>query len=303
MSYGITTSLAELIALQKSAQSTRAPSQQPVGMRAGGHLSRLRGRGMDFAEVRNYQAGDEIRHVEWRITARTGRPHIKLYQEERERPLVLMLDFNPSMYFGTRHAFKSVVAARLAAILAWTAIKQGDRVGGLLFSADAHSEFTPHNSHTGIMPLLAAIGQYSAAVPQTYQQSCALSQGLIRLKRVTRPGSVLILISDFYHIDPEFAQHLARLRGQNDIVVFHVCDPIEVSPPPVGRYAVTDGLQTAWLDTRNASLRQAYQQSCLQRLDAIQGPCHKLNIQYVQVMTDADLASVVRQTLRRSARG
>lgn len=132
MTEGVTVQLDELIALRRYAQRVH---YKPTGsaIRAGNHLSKLRGRGMDFAEARNYQAGDEIRHMEWRVTARTGRPHVKLYQEERERPVVILSDFNPSMFFGTRLAFKSVIAARLAAMLAWTAIKQGDRVGGLFF--------------------------------------------------------------------------------------------------------------------------------------------------------------------------
>ncbi len=112
MTKGVTAELSELIALQRYAQKAH---YYPVGRAAKGsghHLSKLRGRGMDFSEVRNYQAGDEIRHMEWRVTARTGKPHIKLYQEERERPVVLVIDFNPSMYFGTRLAFKSVVAAQ-----------------------------------------------------------------------------------------------------------------------------------------------------------------------------------------------
>ncbi len=132
MTDGVSVELNELIALQRYA---RRVNYKPLysAVQAGNHLSKLRGRGMDFAEVRNYQAGDEIRHMEWRVTARTGRPHVKIYQEERERPVVILTDFNPSMYFGTRIAFKSVVAARMAAMIIWTAVKQGDRVGGLFF--------------------------------------------------------------------------------------------------------------------------------------------------------------------------
>lgn len=160
MADGVIAELNELIDLRRYAQSIR---YQPEGraIRAGNHLSKLRGRGMDFAEVRNYQAGDEIRHMEWRVTARTGRPHVKIYQEERERPVVILADFNPSMIFGTRVAFKSVVAARLAAMLVWTVIKQGDRVGGVFFSATEHSEFTPRGRDSGALPMLAALSQYT----------------------------------------------------------------------------------------------------------------------------------------------
>ena len=112
MSEGIIAELAELIQLRRYAASVRY-SPDRKALRSGNHLSKLRGRGMDFAEVRNYQAGDEVRHMEWRVTARTGRPHVKIFQEERERPAVIFVDFNASMFFGTRLAFKSVIAARL----------------------------------------------------------------------------------------------------------------------------------------------------------------------------------------------
>lgn len=132
MANGVIAELNELIDLRRYVQSIYYRPQGKA-IRSGSHLSKLRGRGMDFAEVRNYQAGDEIRHMEWRVTARTGRPHVKIYQEERERPVVILTDFNPSMIFGTRIAFKSVIAARLTALLAWTVIKEGDRVGGVFF--------------------------------------------------------------------------------------------------------------------------------------------------------------------------
>nr|WP_241480308.1 DUF58 domain-containing protein [Legionella norrlandica] len=132
MTNGVIAELSELIDLRRYVHSVHYKPQGRA-LRSGNHISKFRGRGMDFAEVRNYQAGDEIRHMEWRVTARTGRPHVKIYQEERERPVIMLVDFNPSMIFGTKIAFKSVVAARLASLLAWTVIKQGDRVGGSFF--------------------------------------------------------------------------------------------------------------------------------------------------------------------------
>ncbi len=98
---------------------------------AGNRQSRFRGRGIDFQESRNYQPGDDIRTMDWRVTARTGRPHTKVFQEERERPIIIVIDCNPSMFFGTRVAFKAVIAARLAALIAWAAIRNGDRIGAV----------------------------------------------------------------------------------------------------------------------------------------------------------------------------
>lgn len=124
--------LSELVGLQSQVKARKTTSTYRRGVGVGNHKMVFRGRGMDFSEARNYQAGDEIRHMEWRVTARTGKPHVKVYEEERERPLVLLVDYSPSMFFGTHVAFKSHTATRLAALFTWYAEATGDRVGGVL---------------------------------------------------------------------------------------------------------------------------------------------------------------------------
>ena len=302
MTDGVTTELKELIALRRYAQTGHYRSESRA-QRSGGHLSKLRGRGMDFSEVRNYQAGDEIRHMEWRVTARTGKPHIKLYQEERERPVIILTDFNPSMYFGTRLAFKSVVAARLAAILAWTVVKQGDRVGGLMFSAITHNEFTPRGRASGVLPFLAALSHYTCALPQGALQteSRSLSYALQRVRRVVRPGSILVLLSDFYNMDNDSEQHLSRLRSHNDVLAYHLCDPLEIAPPKPQEYAITDGQQEIFLDMNADTVRSAYLTYCEQRIVTLQTQLRRLQIQYVQVTAENDLPLLVRQTFPRRA--
>lgn len=300
---GVVADLNELIELRRYAQSIH---YEPEGraLRSGTHISRLRGRGMDFAEVRNYQAGDEIRHMEWRVTARTGRPHVKIYQEERERPVVILADFNPSMIFGTRVAFKSVIAARLAAILAWTVIKQGDRVGGLFFSATEHSEFIPRGRDSGVLPLLASLSHYTAQTDaQREEKPRLLSDALVRLRRVVRPGSILVLISDFYTMDSECEKHLNRLRGHNDILAYHICDRIELTPPKPEQYAITNGQQEIILDTSLHAVSTAYEHYCQQRIEQLRDQFKRLQIQYVQATSETNLTQLVRQTFPRRARG
>lgn len=305
MPNGIDIQLSELIALARYAQTVR---YRPEGfaVRVGAHLSTLRGRGMDFSEARNYQAGDEIRHMEWRVTARTGRPHVKVYQEERERPVIILTDFSPSLYFGTRTAFKSVVAAKLAAIIAWTAAHQGDRVGGFVFSAQSHHEFTPRSRQAGVLPFLAAVSHYT----QDYQQqstavptNCAFNHALLRLRRIAKPGSILVLISDFYHLTSDSEAHLSRLSSHNDLLAYHICDPLELSPPKPQSYAITDGEQTSLIDTSLDAVRFAYQQYSQQRLTTLQAQCKRLRIQYTQVTAQTNLAHLVGQTFPRRSHG
>jgi len=303
MADGVVADLNELIDLRRYAQSIH---YHPEGraLRSGAHLSKLRGRGMDFAEVRNYQAGDEVRHMEWRVTARTGRPHVKIYQEERERPVVILADFNPSMIFGTRIAFKSVIAARLASMLAWTVIKQGDRVGGFFFSATKHSEFMPRGRDSGVLPLLACLSEFTA---QTKVQRQApprlLSDALVRIRRVLRPGSILVLISDFYSMDVDSEKHLNRLRANNDILAYHICDRLELAPPKPQQYAISNGKQEVILDTSKTTVSDAYGQYCQQRIKQLKEQFIRLQIQYVQTTAETDLAQLIRQTFPRRNRG
>jgi uncharacterized protein (DUF58 family) len=302
MTYGVTVELKELIALQQYARAVRyRPDNRSA--KSGHHVSRRRGRGMDFAEVRHYQAGDEIRHMEWRITARLGKPHIKLYQEERERPVVMLTDFNPSMYFGTRIAFKSVVAARLSAMLAWTAVKQGDWVGGLVFSATQHHEYPPRAREEGVLALIKGLSDYSHAEPVPKSDPRSFATALKRLSRVARPGSILIIISDFYQMDSECEQWLARLRGHNDVLAYHVCDTLELTPPKPQQYAMTNGVEEVVLDTTHHLVTDAYRHYCDKRIQTLQQQLKRLQIPYVQVTPEHDIPRLVYDTFPRRIHG
>lgn len=299
MNEGIVADIKELIALKRFAPSVSYPPQTPA-MRQGEHLSKMRGRGMDFSEVRNYQAGDEIRHMEWRVTARTGRPHVKIFQEERERPVLVMADFSPSMFFGTRIAFKSVVAARLAALISWTAMKQGDRVGAILFSEQSHTEIHPRARQSGVLSVLAALSQMTQQQLEQFRMDPALfSKGIEKLRRVSRPGSIIVLISDFYGMTPECDHHLRQLSQHNQIIAYQVCDPLELKAPPPRQYAVTNGIQEALLDTRDQSIARGYDQFCHQRNEQLKARFKKLNIEYAQVSAADDLSLLLRKTYPR----
>ena len=303
MTQGIIASLAELIAIKRLTQRSRFIPDN-LQRRVGNHRSAIKGRGMDFAEVRNYQAGDEIRHMEWRMTARTGRPHIKVYEEERERPVVILVDFSPSMYFGTQIAFKSYVAARLAATIAWTASAQGDRVGGLLNGTSAHHELTPKTREAGVLPLLSALSRYTHPIPfsRTEQKERSLSDGLLRLRHVTKPGSTLVIISDFYTLDEACEQHLSRLQSHNTLIAYQIADPLELAPPATpDRYTLTNGKTTLTLDTRNQSVQDAYQIYCETEKNHLINQFNRLQIQLTQVTAHTNLPLLVYQTYPRRA--
>ena len=296
MTYGVIATTNELLALEKFAKKIRYPAVGRTGS-SGQYLSKRRGRGMDFAEVRNYQSGDDIRHMEWRVTARTGRPHVKVYQEELERPVVIVADFNSSMLFGTRVAFKSVIAARLAAIIAWTSIKQGDCVGGLLFSATEHSEYLPRSRKATLIPLIAGLAKYTNNT--STGKNYPIAEVLTRVNRVAKPGSLIVILSDWYTFNEEAERQLAKLTPHNDIITYLITDPLEVLAPAPGVYTFSDGTHDLVLNTKQHAICETYNRYWQNRLDILQNTFHRLKIQMTSVTSELDLGLAIHQTFPR----
>ena len=246
---GIHLSAEELIALRPRCHALRLPMRQPAASAlAGAYRSRFRGRGVDFLESRNYQPGDDIRNMDWRVTARTGKAHTKVFQEERERPVLVVLDAGPTLYFGTRRRLKSVAAGQMAAAIAWSAVRRGDRVGGFLFAPGRHRELRPAGGRRGAMRLIQGLvdwlqpEQHAASAPEK------LSSALERVRHTVRPGSLVVIVSDFFGLDEYCNRHLSRLRQHSDVIGCQVVDEAEYGLPP-GRYPITDGERSMVLDT------------------------------------------------------
>lgn len=299
MDQGITVDVKELIALKKLAcLGTTFKKQMHLAPLAGGYNVSARGRGMDFAEVRHYQAGDEIRHMEWRVTARTGKPHIKIYHEERERPVILLTDFSASMYFGTRKAFKSVVAARLSALLAWAAIKQEDRVGALL-CGEPHQEFIPRSKDKNILSLLASISHFTQEAARLKAVNTGFNEALQRVEHVVNRGSLIIILSDFYQLDANTLASLHRLRKQVDILPYYIYDPIEVSPLPAGQYGISNGQQDAFLNMHNPLIFKQYHAWCEKKQQDLARCFKSLSLPYYAVSALDNLPQIVYRTFPR----
>lgn len=295
---GINVTLDELLQLEDPHLLTLKPPKVKA-LDGGHHVSRIRGRGIDFSEVRNYQAGDDIRQMEWRITARTGQPHVKLYHEERERPVFLIVDFNESMFFGTKVAFKSVIAAKFATLLGFAASKLGDKVGGILFSGDEIKEFRPKARRQGILPIVKTLSDFSFKPNQT--KTRLMSDVLLQLRRVSKPGSLIFIISDFSHFDDDAKNMMQRLQKHCDIVGYHMIDPIEKNPPKPGSYAISDGTHEMRIDTSKDSFRKKYRQfyqSKLKRLTPLFQPGH-----FIEISQSADLTLMVQQAFMLTHRG
>lgn len=278
--------LTELIALNQHAGSLRLRASHIQARQTGQYLSRFKGRGMEFDESRLYQPGDDVRNIDWRVTARTGNTHTKLFHEERERPVFIGIDARAPMFFATRGLFKSVVAAEIAALLAWAAHQQGDRLGGIIFSADEHRELKPRRGKQGVLRLLQALSNAAAGRPEQIIETPSLSPALSRLNRIAHPGSLACLISDFRGFDEESESLLTQIARHNDVVLIHVYDPLEYRLPENGLYRLTNGQRTLDINTTNEHFQQDYTARFSNRINQLESFSRLHRIQWLQCRTD-----------------
>jgi uncharacterized protein (DUF58 family) len=295
---GIHLTAAELISLRPRCHALRLPMRQAAASAlAGAYRSRFRGRGVDFLESRNYQPGDDIRNMDWRVTARTGKPHTKVFQEERERPVLVVMDASPSLYFGTRTRLKSVAAGQLAAAVAWSAVRRGDRIGGFLFAPGKHRELRPAGGRRGAMRMIQGLVDWLEPSADPAQVSEPLSAALERVRHAVRPGSLVVIISDFFSLDEPCNQHLSRLRQHNDVIGCQVLDPAEYRLP-AGRYPITDGRQTTVMDTVAASSRRRYEAMGLAHLNEPRRLFQKHQCGWLVLNSDDDPVDVLGREMR-----
>jgi uncharacterized protein (DUF58 family) len=295
---GIHLTAAELIALRPRCNALRLPMQRAAASAlAGAYRSRFRGRGVDFLESRNYQPGDDIRNMDWRVTARTGRPHTKVFHEERERPVLVVLEAGPSLFFGTRKRLKSVAAGQLAAAIAWSAVRRGDRIGGFLFAPGRHRELRPAGGRRGAMRMIQSLVDWlEPRVPEAAEAE-PLSIALERVRHAVRPGSLVIVVSDFFMLDQACDRHLSRLRQHNDVIGCQILDAAEYRLP-AGRYPITDGTQSALLDTGRQESGHRYRAMGLQHLAAPRHLFQKHQCGWLALHTDDDPVDALGRDLR-----
>lgn len=237
---GITATVPELVRARPArGQTGFAPVGRVTTHGWGTNASVFRGRGMEFAEARVYQPGDDVRAIDWRVTARTSTPHTKLFQEERERPVHILVDMRAMMQFGTRVRFKSHLAAEVAAMLAWVGHDGGDRVGGLILSRDGVLDFRAARTRRSVLHFLEKLTEETEP-EHPLGHEVLLAAGLRRLRRTCRPGSLAFVISDFNDFDDLTAQEMRRLSHSAQVTAIEITDPLdEMLPPGGGR--ITDG--------------------------------------------------------------
>ncbi len=292
--------LETLIKLSQQAHQLPLKSKRILSRLSGNFISPFKGRGMEFDEARPYQPGDDIRSIDWRVTARSGKTHTKLFREERERPVLIWVDLRKPMFFASRGMFKSVLAAKAAALLAWSSTQHNDRLGGLIFSEEQHTELRPKRGKSATLHFLQQLAKHSAwdknnrnTMTDPVIESQSAKHALNRLRRVAKPGSLIFLISDFRnmndHENARIESSLAKLSKHNDLVMLFINDPLEQQLPPAGFYKITDGENELTINTYNSKLRSQYQQRFNTHQQYLKDLCIKLGIFYINISTDKPL--------------
>ncbi|HPY40874.1 MAG TPA: DUF58 domain-containing protein [Thiolinea sp.] len=280
-------SLQSLIRLQAQVRTLNLAKRHVRARQVGLHRSVFKGRGMDFAESRPYQPGDDVRTIDWRVTARSGKVHTKIFQEEREKPVLIWLDLRPSMFFATRGRFKSVVAAETAGLLIWKTLSEGDRAGGVLQQSSEHFEFKPSRSRSSVLGFMRALTEATQqdAAQLPVSDSSLLRDSWQRLRRVTESGTQVFIISDFRQTTAAALQQLAMIHRQASITLVMVRDPLEDQLPPQGVLRVTDGKRSLWVNLKQKMWRRDYHERQRQVQVSLQEFARKQRIPLIQLST------------------
>ena len=272
-------SLDELLSLRHWPPA-RSPSRQRMAIREGHHLSHIRGRGMEYDDVREYQPGDDIRHLDWRLMARTGEAHTKLYHEERERPVFVLADLRSPMSFATQGHYKSVLACYAAAMTIWTTLANGDRVGGQILGAKGEQLFRPSSNRQQVMAMMAALAKESNTSVDAEEGIAtlplSLSAVLAKAESTITSGTLLYIFSDFHDVDDSVQQHLMRLAQRCELKLVLISDPLEEKLPQGRRYRFLGSGRELLVDADKQQQQRYYQQfqariQLLERLRNLRG--------------------------------
>ncbi len=298
---GVYANLDELVRLQFKVRGFSFLPRQPIhSVLSGRHASRLRGRGLNFEELRPYLPGDDIRNMDWKATVRTQRPQVRVYTEERDRPVLLLVDQRINMFFGSRRAMKSVVAAEAAALGAWRVLNVGDRVGALVFDDENIVEIKPQRSRETVMQILQAVVEKNHRLrndPGNRSRPEMLNQVAERAARLAKHDFLIVLISDESGVDEETARWGTILSEHNDILSVFIYDPLEAELPDAGRLVMGEGENQLEIDTSNRRLRQKFRDDFETRVNWLREISRKREIPFIPVSTSEGVAEQVRRVL------
>ena len=298
-------SLAQLRGLQGAARGLSfLPRQPSASVLNGRHASRLRGRGLNFEEMRDYLPGDDIRSIDWKATARTGTPHVRVFTEERDRPALLVVDQRMTMFYGSVLNMKSVTAAEAAAISAFRILDAGDRVGGIVFDDERQVEFVPKRSSRSVFALLESLAEMNSALSAERPSRAvpgSLNAVLKSVARIAHHDHLVMILSDFDGIDETTHRHLSGIARHNDLVLCLVHDPSARSLRQAARSVVGDGQVQAEVDLGDASVREEVERFSAERLDRILSWQAEINLSILPISAGEETLPQLRKLMAAGA--
>ncbi len=271
-------------------------------LQTGAYVSHFRGRGMEFDESRPYQPGDDPRSIDWRVTARSTTAYTKLFREERERPVLVMVDLRSNMHFATRGCFKSVNAARAGALLSWAAHHRGDRLGGIVFGDTTHRELKPRLGRQSALRFVHQLAEHPDWASRhgdrdTIEQALTTAMGALR--QVARPGSLVVILSDFRGLSRNAQSYLSGVARHNEVLAVYLNDPLERELPPPGRYRLVAGDEELAIDTYADAARREYAAQYDERLNEFSDFCVRYGIHLMPMSTVDDPVTALQTALGR----
>ena len=297
--------LDSLIALQFKAGGFTLRHNQPVhSLLFGRRASHVRGRGLDFEELRSYVSGDDVRSIDWRVTARTRKPFVRVYSEERDRPTMLVVDQRINMFFGSRVSMKSVIAAEIAALAAWRVFRQGDRIGAFIFNDETTEPVRMRRSRATVLRILDRIvyqNHLLRADTPSQPKPERLNEILASVARVCRHDALILIASDFDGADQTTRDLLLHMSRSNDVICCLTYDPLAVKLPPAEQLVVSNGELQVELQLGQEKIRKSIIEASDKRIRSILSWQHELGIPVLPISTAESVPSQVRHLLGQIA--
>ena len=278
------------------------PRQRVSSILAGKHTSMMRGRGLDFEEVRHYVSGDDIRNIDWKVTARTKKTHTKVFNEEKERPALVVVDQTSFLKFGSSHYLKSVIAAEAAAMAAFRTVKKGDRCGGLVFSDTSAEWFTPKRSRTAILQLLKAVSNKNQAlntVRNTQSNALQLHDAVKRVANYVTHDFVVSIISDFSECGDDTLKTIKQIAQHNDIICVHIEDDLD-KITHLKKMIITNGDKQLYWKQQNTKIVNLEKQKEVDLKDKLNDLNRKYRIPVLYLNTKQALEDQIKTIFKSS---
>ena len=290
---GLYASLEELMEQRKNLAYLQLKNKLETSDMSGEVRSAFKGRGIEMEEIREYTYGDNVRDIDWRVTARKKTPYTKIYAQERDREIYVLLDLSSSMVFGTKKELKSVTAAKTAALIGWLAQENHDRFGTVIYDGSQIHTFKSQHNSAYLLAILKKISDISQKILQKNQlpteNNNSLSRPLQTMNKLIKNRAAVFIVSDFFKFGDIEKKALATLSKKSQVFCIDIYDPLEETAPKKGEYMIENNGKTLVFDSRPQTFRKAYQNYFAEKKNKINEFCRRFNCRYMKIRTDNDV--------------